>query len=119
MMLLTSTLLLAAGGALILTTSMSTGTAIDSTAEMQSYYIAEAGLQDTVNVLRGHVAPRAGSGLNADTARLTFRTAVVPNVSNGSTSTTRPRSITLSTPAAQTGFTPSSAATGRPCRMAS
>lgn len=93
MMLLTSTLLLAAGGALILTTSMSTGTAIDSTAEMQSYYIAEAGLQDAVNVLRGHVAPRAGSGLSADTARLTFRTAVVPNVSNGSTSTTGPYTL--------------------------
>ena len=42
--LLISTLLLGACGALILTTSMSATTAVDSTSEMQAYYVAEAGM---------------------------------------------------------------------------
>jgi len=52
--LLVSMLLLAAGGALILTTSMSATNSVDSNAESQAYYAAEAGLQESLNVLRGN-----------------------------------------------------------------
>lgn len=52
---LLSLLLLAAGGTLILTCTMTGITARDSTAEMQAYYAAEAGLARTLEVLRGNV----------------------------------------------------------------
>ena len=52
---LLSLLLLAAGGTLILTTTMTGITARDSTAEMQAYYAAEAGVAKTLEVLRGNV----------------------------------------------------------------
>ena len=52
---LLSLLLLAAGGTLILTTTMTGITARDSTAEMQAYYAAEAGLARTLEVIRGNV----------------------------------------------------------------
>src|SRR5215510_11679373 len=52
---LLSMLLLAAGGILILTTTMTGITARDSTAEMQAYYAAEAGVAKTLEVLRGNV----------------------------------------------------------------
>jgi hypothetical protein len=74
--LLLSMLLLTAGGALVLTSTMSATNAIDSTAEMQAYYGAEAGLQSTVNVLRGNVYSS-----NA-TPTVNFRTAVEPSTSN-------------------------------------
>jgi hypothetical protein len=51
-----SMLLLIAGSALILTTSMSASSSVDSVAETQAYYAAEAGLQQSLNVLRGNVA---------------------------------------------------------------
>jgi hypothetical protein len=54
--ILLSLLLLAAGGTLVLTTSMTGITALDSTAEMQAYYAAESGLSKTLQVLRGNVA---------------------------------------------------------------
>lgn len=76
--LLVSMLLLVAGGALILTTATSANTAADSTAEMQAYYIAEAGMQATLNVLRGNVKP-----LVTPSDRMSFRTAVIPDISNG------------------------------------
>src|SRR6185503_19987707 len=50
-----SMLLLTAGSALILTTSMSATSSVDSIAETQAYYAAEAGLQQSLNVLRGNV----------------------------------------------------------------
>ncbi len=53
--LLVSTLLLIVGGALILTTNIAQGLAIDSTAELQAYYSAEAGVNATLNILRGNV----------------------------------------------------------------
>src|ERR1700754_2381249 len=53
--ILLSTLLLAAGGTLILTTTMTGITARDSTAEMQAYYAAEAGVSRILEVLRGNV----------------------------------------------------------------
>jgi hypothetical protein len=54
--LMVAALLLTAGAALILTTSISSTNAIDATAEAQAYYAAEAGLQESLNVLRGNVA---------------------------------------------------------------
>ena len=67
--LLVSTLLLIVGGALILTTNMAQGLAIDSTSELQAYYSAEAGVNAALNVLRGNVASNP-AGTNA-----TFRNA--------------------------------------------
>lgn len=52
---LLSLLLLAAGGTLILTATMTGLTARDSTAEMQAYYAAEAGVARTLEVLRGNL----------------------------------------------------------------
>jgi hypothetical protein len=77
-----ATLVLAAGGALILTTGMSTTTSIDATAEMQAYYAAEAGLQQSLNALRGNLSP--SNGVPAGT-KLTFRNAVTRDKSNAST----------------------------------
>src|SRR5215218_8921274 len=50
--LLVSMLMLAAGGALIITTGMSASNAVDSTAEAQAYYAADAGLQAALSVIR-------------------------------------------------------------------
>jgi len=52
---LLSMLLLAAGGTLVLTATMTGITARDSTAEMQAYYAAEAGIARTLDVIRGNV----------------------------------------------------------------
>ena len=67
--LLVSTLLLIVGGALILTTNMAQGLAIDSTSELQAYYSAEAGVNAALNVLRGNVAqePMRHSGMQPTT----------------------------------------------------
>ena len=59
MSLLVAMLLLAAGGALIATAGMSVSNAVDSTAEAQAFYAADAGLQAALTVLRRN---RAGSG---------------------------------------------------------
>jgi hypothetical protein len=80
--LMVATLVLAAGGALILTTGMSTTTSIDATAEMQAYYGAEAGLQQSLNALRGNLSP--SGGVPAGT-RLTFRNAITRDKTNAST----------------------------------
>src|SRR5688572_16036313 len=77
-MLLVTVLLLGAGGALIMTTAMSANNSIGSTAEMQAFYVAEAGMQSALNVLRGNTKP-----LVTSTDRISFRTAVVPDISNG------------------------------------
>ncbi len=79
--LLISTLLLAAGGTLILVTTMATRTAVDSTAEMQAYYAAEAGMQMTLNVLRGNVAPQAGM---PNGTKISFRNAISRSTANSS-----------------------------------
>ncbi|HEX8354559.1 MAG TPA: hypothetical protein VF611_16760 [Pyrinomonadaceae bacterium] len=57
--LLVAMLLLAAGGALVATAGMSASNAVDSTAEAQAYYAAEAGLQAALTVARRN---RAGAG---------------------------------------------------------
>ena len=77
-MLLVTVLLLGAGGALILSTSMSANNSIGSTAEMQAFYVAESGMQSALNVLRGNTKP-----LVTATDRISFRTAVIPDISNG------------------------------------
>ncbi len=82
--LMIAALVLAAGGALILTTGMSTTSAIDATAEMQAYYGAEAGLQQALNVLRGNVTPH---DIAAGT-KLSFRNAVDRATTNASTDPT-------------------------------
>lgn len=85
--LLISTLLLAAGGSLILSTMMSATNALDATPEMQAYYAAETGLQSALNVLRGNVA--ASPALPAG-QRIDFRRAVAladaNNTAGGDTS---------------------------------
>src|SRR5215204_1028077 len=77
-MLLVSVLLLGAGVALSTTTMMSANNAVGSTAEMQAYYVAESGMQSALNVLRGNTKPL----VNADD-RISFRTAIIPGISNG------------------------------------
>lgn len=76
--LLVSVLLLGAGGALIMTTTMSATNSLNSTPEMQAYYIAESGMQSALNVLRGNVKPSVTA-----TDRMSFRTAIIPSISNG------------------------------------
>lgn len=56
MSLLISLLMLAAGGALLAATGRSASNAVDSTAEAQAYYAAEAGLQSALSVVRGNRA---------------------------------------------------------------
>jgi hypothetical protein len=77
-MLLVSVLLLGAGGALIMTTMMSANNSVGSTAEMQAYYIAESGMQSALNVLRGNTKP-----MLVASDRMSFRTAIIPSISNG------------------------------------
>ncbi|HKU73716.1 MAG TPA: hypothetical protein VJR02_07340 [Pyrinomonadaceae bacterium] len=77
-MLLVSVLLLGAGGALIMTTMMSANNSLASTAEMQAFYVAESGMQSALNALRGNTSPR----INASD-RMSFRTAIIPSISNG------------------------------------
>ena len=77
-MLLVSILLLGAGGALIMSTMMSANNSIGSTPEMQAYYVAESGMQSALNVLRGNTQP-----LVTATDRMSFRTAIIPDISNG------------------------------------
>jgi hypothetical protein len=74
--LLVSMLLLIVGGALILTTNIAQGLALDSTAELQAYYAAEAGVNATLNILRGNLDS------NPEGTKATFR-----NVADNSTLT--------------------------------
>lgn len=76
-MLLVSILLLGAGGALIMTTMMSANNSIGSTPEMQAFYVAESGMQSALNVLRGNAQP-----LVNPSDRMSFRTAIIPSISN-------------------------------------
>ncbi|HEX3558559.1 MAG TPA: hypothetical protein VHU19_05120 [Pyrinomonadaceae bacterium] len=81
--LLVSMLMLAAGGALLLTTGMTATNAVDATAEAQAYYCAEAGIHSALSVLRGNVAPRSGLGLPVGTLiGNNFRTANLLSTAN-------------------------------------
>jgi hypothetical protein len=73
--LLISALLLVAGSALLLKTTSSVAVSFGSTAEMQAYYSAEAGLQSALNVLRGNVE-------NDDATPATLRSALDNNGGN-------------------------------------
>ncbi|HKR13498.1 MAG TPA: hypothetical protein VJT15_15645 [Pyrinomonadaceae bacterium] len=87
--LLLSSLLLAAGSTLLLVTSLSSRTAIDSTAEMQAYYAAEGGLQATLDVLRGNVSANASM---PNGSKISFRNALTLSASNlPSDTSTSPR----------------------------
>lgn len=57
MTLMISAMVLTAGGILLLTSSMVGAGTVDSAAEMQAYYGAEAGLQASLNVIHGNVMP--------------------------------------------------------------
>jgi hypothetical protein len=85
-MLLVSVLLLGAGGALIMSTMMSANNSVGSTAEMQAFYVAESGMQSALNVLRGNTQPRITA-----TDRMSFRTAIIPAISNGPDNPGSPR----------------------------
>jgi len=76
--LVVAMLMLTIGGALLLTTSMSATNSVDSVAETQAYYAAEAGLQESLNVLRGNVT----------TPTFTFATAADCGSGNLSSDTT-------------------------------
>ncbi|HKZ80119.1 MAG TPA: hypothetical protein VJ124_17730 [Pyrinomonadaceae bacterium] len=85
--LLISTLLLTAGGMLILTTSMTGTNTFDSVAEQQAYYAAEAGIQASLNVLRGNVMPNPlfvtnPPGTIAPGNKIDFRKAITYSTSN-------------------------------------
>jgi hypothetical protein len=91
--LLISMLLLAAGGMLLLTTANTGVNTFDSSAELQAYYGAEAGVQATLNVLRGNVLPSPlfvanPPGTVAPENRIDFRKAFTPATSNLSTDPT-------------------------------
>jgi len=59
----------------------SAANAVDSTAETQAYYAAEAGLQAAVNALRGNAA-HTGSALPTGMTTINFRNAVIASSSN-------------------------------------
>jgi len=84
--LFVSLLLLGAGGALIMTTMMSATNSLGSTPEMQAYYVAESGMQSALNALRGNAQPSVTA-----TDRISFRTAVIPSISNGTGNPGSPR----------------------------
>ncbi len=87
--LLTATLLLGIGGVLILTSSMSAVTTVDSTAEAQAYYAAEAGMEEALRALRGN-----GTG-----EKLSFKEAATPKESNSD----KDKSTTATFPDGTTG----------------
>jgi len=91
--LLISALLLTAGAMLILTTSMSATNTFDAAAEMQAYYGAEAGIQATLNVLRGNAAPNPlfvanPAGGVAPENKIDFTKALTRATSNATTDPT-------------------------------
>jgi hypothetical protein len=95
-MLLVSLLILTAGGALIMTTTMSATNTVEATAEIQAYYAAEAGNQAVLNILRGNVAPNPvfvtdPVGGVAPENKISFRKAVTVPSSNVSGDTATPR----------------------------
>ena len=93
--LLITMLLLAAGGMLLLTTASTGVNTFDASAELQAYYAAEAGVQETLNVLRGHVLPNPlfvanPAGTVAPQNRIDFRKALDAATSNLATDPTTP-----------------------------
>jgi hypothetical protein len=94
--LLISIPLLLAGGALILTTSMSASNTADAAAETKAYYAAEAGTQRVLGVLRGNSAPSPLFAPNplggiAPENLIDFRKAVSASTSNYAGDSSGPR----------------------------
>lgn len=79
---LLSMLLLAAGGTLVLTSTMTGITARDSTAEMQAYYAAEAGIARTLEVIRGNVQSNP-AGTRASFTNIVCSRTLWPATSGG------------------------------------
>src|SRR5205085_12263028 len=82
------------GGALSLTTARTSTIATDPSAETKAYYAAQAGLQATLNVFRGNVAPNTLIDLSSPSAagnKITFRAAVTASTSNVSGDANGPR----------------------------
>lgn len=86
--LLIAAMVLAVSGAMLMSTASSLTTSLDATTEARAYYAAEAGLQNTLNVLRGNVQPSplpvafaTGSPV-PDEDKISFRGAVTRSVSN-------------------------------------
>jgi hypothetical protein len=79
---LLSLLLLAAGGILILTSTMTGITARDSTAEMQAYYAAESGISKVLALLRGNVDSNP-SGTKASFHNVVCSPALWPATGSG------------------------------------
>src|ERR1041385_849198 len=82
-------LLMLTGAALLVSTTMSATNTVDSKSEVQAYYAAEAGLPQTLNVLRGNQAPNPlfatnPSGDIADENKISFRRALNLATSNSS-----------------------------------
>jgi hypothetical protein len=75
--ILISLIVMTLAGALLLTTSMSTTNAVSATDEAQAYYAAEAGLQASLNVLRGNIAPHPNDG-----TKINFKNAIKVTTSN-------------------------------------
>jgi hypothetical protein len=93
MVLMISVLVLTAGGALILSTSLAGTSTVDAAAEMQAYYGAEAGIQATLNVMRGNVLPfplfvANPPGTVAPENRIDFGKALTLSTSNLAAETT-------------------------------
>lgn len=95
--LLISTMLLLVGGTLLMTTSLTASGSFDATTEQQAYYAAESGLQNTVRVLRGNVAPAPLFATNPTTGGvaaqnlINFRRVVTrANSNRAADPTTRP-----------------------------
>ena len=91
--LMISALVMTAGGALILTTSLAGTNTVDAAAEMQAYYGAEAGIQATLNVMRGNVLPNPlfvanPAGTVAAENRIDFSKALTSATSNLATDPT-------------------------------
>lgn len=81
--LLMTTLLLSAGGALILTSSMAATTAADSTAEMQAYYAAEAGLESALAVMRRNLPSTTSPAITATFRNIVCGTAATSCTNSG------------------------------------
>jgi len=120
---LLSLLLLAAGGTLILTATMTGTTARDSTAEMQAYYAAEAGVARTLEVLRGNVQSNP-AGTRASFRNVlctpnlwTTMSGAVVNVSNDGSSRFQVTSIVDGDPDNQNPVALCAIATYRPDRL--
>ena len=118
--LLLSLLLLAAGGTLVLTSTMTSLTARDSTAEMQAYYAAEAGIARALEVLRGNIDSNP-SGTRASFRNVVCTPTLWTTMSGGAVNVTADGSsqfqITVKDPDSSDQVTSCGTATYKPSRL--